>query len=577
MVKLIRYLRPYTVGILIMLITLFLQVLGTLYIPTLTAEIVNKGIIAGDVTFVQKTGSIMLAAAAATAGISILSTRMSTSVFSRAAGDMRNDFFRKAQSLSINEFNRFSSASMMTRCTSDISQIQHAFMETAEMLLPAPVMSVAGLILAFRKSQSFALVILFSMIIACILMILVNNKAIKYFEYLQTMLDKINQAVLEKLTGIRDIRAFNRETDEQEKLDKVFEEYSVTAIKVARIFAVLTPLIMAVMNISTILIIIAGGNSVGRRQMEIGDIMAMIEYATLILMYLVMGIMIFMDLPRAQTCASRINEVLDMHGGENADEGLDIETEGLGIRKLEFRNVSFQYQGADEPVLSNISFVAKAGQTIAVIGGTGSGKTTLVNMIPGFFEPGTGTILFNNRDMKDLAVGPLRKHIGFVPQKTYLFSGTISDIFRQGNANASTEDMHKAADTAQILDHIESLKDGFESRVTQGGRNLSGGQRQRLAIARALVRKPDIYVFDDSFSALDFKTDAKLRKALKAETGDKIVILVAQRISTIQNADQIIVLDKGQIAGTGKHEELMESCDVYRMIAASQMKEEELA
>ena len=397
----------------------------------------------------------------------------------------------------------------------------------------------------------------------------------KAYEYLQTMLDKINRIILEKLAGIRDIRAFNRESDEQEKLDGVFEEYSAAAIKVARIFAVLTPLIMAVMNISTILIIIAGGNSAGRRQMEIGDIMAMIEYATLILMYLIMGIMIFMDLPRAQTCAARINEVMEMRGGEDASR--DKGDAGSKINRLEFRDVSFQYQGADKPVLNDISFVAKAGETTAIIGGTGSGKTTLVNMIPGFFEPGSGTILFNNRDMKDLAIVPLRKHIGFVPQKTFLFGGTIRDTFRQGNADASTEDMRKAADTAQILDHIESLKDGFESRVTQEGRNLSGGQRQRLAIARALVRKPDIYVFDDSFSALDFKTDANLRKALKTETGDKIVILVAQRINTIRNADQIIVLDNGQIAGTGTHEELMKSCDVYRMIAASQLKEEELA
>ncbi len=559
-----------------MLVMLFFQVSGTLYLPTLTAEIVNNGIVKGDIDFVWKTGCLMLITAILTAGISILATYLSISAFSAVGRDIRNSLFRKSQELSISEFNSFGPASMITRCTHDVEQVQEAYMEAIEMLLPAPVMAIAGLVLAFRKSTSLALLIAVSTFTICVLMFLFNARAIRLFNKLQKMLDGINRNLREILTGMRDIRAYNRELYEQERTDRVFENFSVLAVDVNRLFSFLMPLILAVMNICTILIIIIGGNSIGAGKMEIGDIMAMIEYAALILMNMTMGIMVFMDMPQAQTCAERIREVLECRKTQpHENEPEYSHLLGEKIRRLVFCSVSFRYKDADEAVLSDISFTAEAGKTTAVIGCTGSGKTTLVNLIPRFFDYQSGTIFINDTDIKQIPLVELRKHIGFVPQKSYLFSGTIQDIFRCGKEDATEEEMRHAAKTAQIDEFINGLEDGYKTKVSQGGTNFSGGQRQRFAIARALVRKPDIYIFDDSFSALDFKTDLMLRTTLKNEVGNAIVIIIAQRISTIVDADQIIVLDKGRITGIGTHQKLIQNCETYRQIARSQLREDE--
>lgn len=577
MLKLSKYLNPYRRRIAFMLAMLFLQVLGTLYLPTLTAEIVNNGIVKGDLGFVWRTGGIMLGVALLTAGFSVLETYLSISSFSAVGRDLRNDLFRKSQELTIDEFNSFGPASMITRCTHDVEHVQEAFTEAIEMLLPAPVMAVAGLVLAFRKSPSLAFLIVISTLIACVLMILFNARAIRLFNKLQRMLDGINRKLREILTGMRDIRAYNRELYEQERTDRVFENYSSLAVKVNRLFAFLMPLIMTVMNVCTILIIVIGGNSVGAGRMEIGDIMAMIEYASLILMYMTMGIMVFMDMPQAQTCAGRIREVLECRIDETPVNAPVSGSLAEGIRKIAFQNVFFRYADAEDAVLNDISFTAEAGKTTAVIGATGTGKTTLVSLIPRFFDYQSGMILINGTDIKRIPLDELRHHIGFVPQKSYLFSGTIRDIFLSGKDDASEEEMRHAARIAQISEFIDGLEGGYNANVSQGGTNFSGGQRQRFAIARALVRKPDIYIFDDSFSALDFKTDSLLRTALKKETENAIVIIVAQRISTIMDADQIIVLDRGRIAGAGTHKELMKTCELYRQIARSQLREEELS
>ena len=577
MLKLSKYLNPYRRRIAFMLAMLFLQVLGTLYLPTLTAEIVNNGIVKGDLGFVWRTGGIMLGVALLTAGFSVLETYLSISSFSAVGRDLRNDLFRKSQELTIDEFNSFGPASMITRCTHDVEHVQEAFTEAIEMLLPAPVMAVAGLVLAFRKSPSLAFLIVISTLIACVLMILFNARAIRLFNKLQRMLDGINRKLREILTGMRDIRAYNRELYEQERTDRVFENYSSLAVKVNRLFAFLMPLIMTVMNVCTILIIVIGGNSVGAGRMEIGDIMAMIEYASLILMYMTMGIMVFMDMPQAQTCAGRIREVLECRIDETPVNAPVSGSLAEGIRKIAFQNVFFRYADAEDAVLNDISFTAEAGKTTAVIGATGTGKTTLVSLIPRFFDYQSGMILINGTDIKRIPLDELRHHIGFVPQKSYLFSGTIRDIFLSGKDDASEEEMRHAARIAQISEFIDGLEGGYNTNVSQGGTNFSGGQRQRFAIARALVRKPDIYIFDDSFSALDFKTDSLLRTALKKETENAIVIIVAQRISTIMDADQIIVLDRGRIAGAGTHKELMKTCELYRQIARSQLREEELS
>ena len=577
MLKLLKYLRPYKGRAILMLFLLFGQVLGTLYIPTLTAAIVNKGIVTGNVDEVWRIGGAMLAVAILVAMVSILETWLSTSVFSAMSQDIRANLFQKAQNLTINEFNRFGPASMITRCTNDITQIQQGYMSATEMLLPAPIMTIAGLVLAFRKNSGMALLIVVSMVVVCIIVVAVSSKAMKLFASLQTMLDRINRVLRENLTGIRVIRAFNREEYEQERSDKGYEEYAATAIRVNRIFAVLLPVIMMIMNACTVLLIAFGGQSVAGGNMGIGDIMAMIEYAFLILMYLVMGIMVVMIFPRAQSCAERISEVLELKTSHEQNTVRQAEiAEEYSVPKLEFRHVTFQYQGAEKPVLNDITFTAEAGKTTAIIGSTGSGKSTIASLIPRFYDIQNGTILMDGQDITSISKATLRDRIGFVPQKAFLFSGTILDNFRHGKKNATMEEVCHAAEVAQISDFIDSLANGYDTVVAQGGNNFSGGQRQRLAIARALVRKPEIYVFDDSFSALDFKTDSKLRAALKEGTKDAAIILIAQRISTILDAEQIIVLDEGKIAGIGTHRQLIADCEVYQQIAKSQLSEEEL-
>lgn len=577
MIKLMKFLSPYKGRVGVMLILMFLQMLGTLYVPTLTADIVNKGIITGDLERVWRIGSFMLLVAVLIAGVSIIQTYLSTSVFTGMGRDIRSALFKKSQKLTINEFSRFGSASMITRCTNDITQIQQGYMAAIEMLLPAPIMAVAGLLLAFSKSPTLALLIAASMVIICILTMRIGSKAMRLFAGLQVMLDKINYVLRENLTGIRVIRASNRSEFEQKRTNKTYEEYAFTAIRVNKIFAVLMPIIMMIMNVCTILIIALGGQNVANGQMEIGDIMALIEYAFLILMYLIMGMMVIMIFPRAQTCATRVNEVLDLPS-DSSSIPIPVACKNMVTApKLEFSNVTFQYQGAEEPVLSDISFTADVGKTTAIIGGTGSGKSTIASLIPRFYDIQSGEILIDGENIAAMSEESLRNRIGFVPQKTFLFSGTILDNFYHGKKDASLEEIRHAAGVAQISDFVDSLEDGYEASISQGGSNFSGGQKQRLSIARALVKKPEIYVFDDSFSALDFKTDAKLRAALKDEVKDAVVILVAQRISTIMDAQQIIVLDEGRVVGIGTHKELLANCEVYQQIAKSQLSEEELS
>lgn len=576
MLKLMKYLLPYKGRAAVMLIMLFLQMFGTLYVPTLTADIVNKGIITGDLEQVWHIGSRMMFVALLIAAVSILETYLSTSVFTGMGRDIRAALVKKSQILTLNEFNRFGSASMITRCTNDIAQIQQGYMAATEMLLPAPVMAVSGLFLAFSKSPALALLIAISMIMIGLITVRIGSKAMRLFAGLQVMLDRIHGILRENLTGIRVIRAFNRQGFEQKRSDKNYEEYAFTAIRVNKIFAVLMPLIMVIMNVCTVLTLALGGKHVANGQMEIGDIMALIEYAILILMYLVMGIMVIMIFPRAEVCANRVNEVLNLR----SDRPLTAHSTNKAVEhapKLEFRNVIFQYQGAEEPVLNRISFTADIGKTTAIIGGTGSGKSTIASLIPRFYDIQSGEILVDGENIAAMSEESLRNRIGYVPQKSFLFSGTILDNFRHGRKDASLEEIRHAAEIAQISDFIDSLDKGYETKVSQGGSNFSGGQKQRLSIARALVRKAEIYVFDDSFSALDFKTDAKLRMALKDEVKASAVILVAQRISTIMDAEQIIVLDEGRVAGIGTHKELLANCEVYQQIATSQLSEEELS
>lgn len=575
MKKLIHFLKPYRKRIIIMFVLLFAQVLGTLYIPTLTASIVNNGIASGDLDYVWKTGGLMFLLALLTAGVSVLGTYLSTVVSTGMGRDIRSALFRKVQSFSANDFNQFGAASMITRSTNDVTGIQQTFSIIVEMLLPAPFMTIAGLILVFSKNQLLAFIILALMMFVIVVALFAAKKLVPIFEKLQTLMDKMNRIVRENIIGVRVIRAFNRTQSEKEREDEAFTSYANVAIKANKLYAFLMPLIMLVMNICTILVLWIGGQQVVKGTMQIGDIMAIIEYAILILMYMIMGIAVFIMIPRAQTCAARINAVLDVEP-EFSKKSIRFEKFKTDA-KVEFRNVTFRYESAEEDVLHDISFTAQKGQTTAIIGGTGSGKSTIAGLLMRFYDIQGGNILIDGKDIRNYSQNKLRDLIGYVPQKAFLFSGTIASNLQHGKKNATTEEMYHAAQIAQIDDFIRADKKGMEAPVSQSGSNFSGGQKQRLSIARAIIKKPEIFIFDDSFSALDFKTDARLRAALKQEVADSAMIIVAQRISTIIKANQIIVLDEGRIVGKGTHEELLKDCQVYRQIAQSQLSEEELA
>ncbi len=575
MKKLIRFLRPYRVLIVIVLIFTFLQTLGTLYIPTLTASIVNNGVVKGDIDYIVKTGLIMLIVAGITALSAVLVCKVSANLSSGFCRDIREAVFIKSQDLSINDFNKIGTASMITRSTSDITLIGQSVFMFIQLVLPAPIITVSGLFLAYSIDKAMTIIIVVVMFLFMLSAFLVGKKLIKLFKMMQVKMDNMNRVLREVVTGVRVIRAFNRSYFEKKRFDKTAIDYSETAISINKIFAVLMPIVMLIMNLGIVSIIWFGGMRVSNGNMEIGHIMALVEYCILILFYLIMGVMVFMYIPRAGACADRVNQVLDIKPEIVDGNGCkDIISER---GHLVFKNVTFSYAQSEEPVLSNITFEAKSGEVTAIIGSTGSGKSTIANIIPRFFEIQSGQISINGQDIKNIPQKELRDKIGFVPQKAFLFSGTIEENIRYGKEDASIEEVKHAASIAQADEFISEMEGKYDSFVAQGGNNLSGGQKQRISIARALIRKPEVYIFDDSFSALDFKTDKRLRKALKNEIKDSSAIIIAQRISTIMDANQIIVLNDGKIVGIGKHKDLLENCEVYKQIADSQLSKEELA
>lgn len=575
MLRLVHFLKPYKKSLMVVFLFTFIQTLGTLYIPTLTAEIVNNGVAKGDISYIIKIGLLMLLTAMITGVVTVLCSWLSSNISSGFAKDIREATFIKVQKLSINDFNKIGTASMITRTTNDVTLIGQTTLMFIQMLLPAPVMAIGGLCLAFSKDKVLALIIVATMVAFILIAFLLGKKVIPMFIMMQSKMDNINRILRERIIGVRVIRAFDREKYEKHRIDVAAADYADNAIKINKIIATLLPAVMMTMNLGVICILWIGGKRVLYGNMQIGDIMAMVEYCFLILYSLIMGAMVFMYIPRAQACGERINEVLDI-----TIEITDGRLPHLVKRKhahLEFKNVTFQYANAEEPVLNNLSFESKEGEITAIIGGTGSGKSTIASLIPRFFEIQSGCIMVDGVDIRNMSQKELRDKIGLVPQKAFLFSGTISENIRYGKKDATQEEIEHASKVAQAHDFITSLEHGYDSYVAQGGNNLSGGQKQRLSIARALIRKPEIYIFDDSFSALDFKTDAMLRKALKGEIGSSTVIIVAQRISTIMDAHRIIVLEDGKIVGMGRHKELIKNCDAYKQIAASQLSESELS
>lgn len=574
MLKLMKNLSVYKWLILAIFGLVFLQSMTELFLPTLMADIVDNGVVLGDISYIWKIGGLMLIVALVGAIASVVASYYSSKAAVGFGRDIRRKVFNHVEQFSLQDFDKIGTASLITRTTNDITQIQQVIIMILRMVVSAPIMFVGGIIMAVSKDAKLSLVILATMpvLIGSILFIL--YKGVPLFKKVQKRLDRLNLVLRENLTGIRVIRAFNREKEEKVRLKKANKELTNVSIKVNKIMAFLMPIMMLVMNLTIVGVIWFGGIRIDNGGLQIGDLMAFIQYVTLILFALVMASMMFVMIPRAAVSANRINEVLEMEP-TFLDEGTAAANKEPGT--LEFEDVTFTYPGAKEPVLSHISFQAKSGETTAIIGGTGAGKSTLINLIPRFYDVTNGTIRVNGVDIKDSSQEEIRSKIGFVPQKTLLFSGTIAENILFGKQNARQSEIEHAAQIAQAEEFINEMDKGYDSDVTQGGSNLSGGQKQRLSIARALVRKPDIYIFDDSFSALDYKTDANLRAALKDETKSSTVVIVAQRVSSVIDADRIIVLEKGKIAGIGTHKQLLENNAIYQEIVKSQFSEEEIA
>ena len=574
MIKLLRFLKPYRLTVTAVVILAFAQSIANLYLPTLMANIIDNGVIDKNTGYIWRTGGLMLLVTLGGTICAIIGAYYGAKAATGFGKGIRASIFGHVTRFSLHEFDSVSTASMITRTTNDTTQVQQVMIMILLLLITAPMMAIGGVILAFREDATLARVLLVAVPILVGAIVLLMTKAIPLFQMMQAKLDKLNLILDEGLTGVRVVRAFDRVKSEEERFDQANVEVTDVAIRVNRLIAVLMPIMMLVLNFSSVAILWFGAHLVNSGDMQIGSLLAFLQYAMLILFAMLMVSMMFIMLPRAEASAQRINQVLAMKPEIKDAEQVKLPTELKGW--LEFQDVTFSYPGAEEPALAHVSFAARPGQTTAIIGGTGAGKSTLVNLIPRFYDIDSGHILVDGVDISELAQETLRAKIGFVPQKAVLFSGTIAENIRYGKPDATEEEITHAAEVAQALDFISEMPDGFDAAIAQGGTNVSGGQKQRLSIARALVRKPEIYVFDDSFSALDFKTDARLRSALKEETRAATVLIVSQRVSTVMGADQILVLDEGHIAGIGTHHELMESSKVYREIVSSQLSMEEI-
>jgi ATP-binding cassette subfamily B multidrug efflux pump len=575
MIKLLRFLKPYRAILVLVVVLAAAQALANLYLPNLMADIVDNGIIKGDTGYIWRVGGIMLLVTIGGTLAAVVGIFFSSQVATGFGKIIRAKIFTRVAQFSLHEFDTVSTSSLITRTTNDTTQVQQVMVIILNMMITAPITLVAGIILAINQDAglSWILVVIIPILVASILILM--SKAVPMFRTMQVKLDKLNLILDEGLTGVRVVRAFDRQRYEEHRFDEANQGLTDVAIKVNRLVASLMPIMMLVLNLSSIAILWFGSIRINNGDMQVGALIAFLQYAMQILFALLMVSMMFIMLPRAAASADRINEVLAI---EPEIKDADQVRRADGKKGyVEFQDVTFSYPGAEEPALSHISFSAAPGEVTAIIGGTGAGKSTLVNLIPRFYDIDSGHILVDGVDVREMPQEQLRAKIGFVPQKAVLFSGTIAENIRYGKDDASDEEVRHAAEVAQAIEFISEMADGFNSPIAQGGTNVSGGQKQRLSIARALVRKPEICVFDDSFSALDFKTDAWLRAALKKETRESTVLIVSQRVSTVMDADQIIVLDDGHIAGIGTHRALMRTCEVYYEIVSSQLSLEEIA
>ena len=600
MVKLLKNLKPYWLSIVGVVLFVFLQAISELFLPTLMSNVVDIGVVNGDINYILRIGGLMLLIAFIAMAASIFGSYLSSRLSIGFARDLRTMVFTKVESFSLEDFNEKGTDSLIVRTTNDITQIQQLTVTLFRMFLRAPMLFIGGIIMAFSKNAQLALLLMSILPVLSIIIYFVAKKSMSLFQAMQIKVDRLNSVLREYLGGIRVIRAFNREDYEKERFDKSNFDLTETARKVNTLMALLMPVMTLILNLTIVAIFWLGSIRIDSGIMQVGDLMAFVQYASQIMFSLIMFSMMFVMFPRASVSAVRINEVLDVEpkikdpviplvpeqtlledGSENSSRNIALQEailEKNGKGYLEFDRVSFCYQNAKEYAVCDISFQARPGEITAIIGSTGSGKSTLINLIPRFYDVTRGSILIDNIDIRDISQESLREMIGLVPQKATLFTGTVAENISFGNNGNQLprEEIERVAEIAQAAKFIERMPDSYDSLIAQGGRNLSGGEKQRLSIARALARHPDIYIFDDSFSALDFKTESRLREALKNEVKDKIVLIIAQRVTTVMGAEQIIVLDKGRIVGIGPHHTLIKTSEVYREIVSSQLSEEAL-
>ena len=575
MIKLFKYLKSYILQIIILIGLTYVQVMANLKLPDYMSSIINNGIIAQDMDFIWDTGFKMLGVTILSAICVVISGYLASKIGSGFSKTVRRDVFSKVESFSLAEFNKFSTASLITRSTNDIQQIQMVLIMAMRIVLAAPIMGIGAVQKAYAIAPSMTWIMAIAVGVLTALIIFLFVFAVPKFELMQKLIDKLNLFTRQNLTGIRVIRAFDRQQHEAEGFEGINEQLSKVHLFVNRVLGMMQPVMMLVFNITTILIVWVGAHLIEENSLYIGDMMAFMQYAMQVIMAFLMISVIFIIVPRASVSIKRISEVLDTKLSI-LDPKNPKKPNGKAKGLVEFKNVTFKYPDADVPVLYNISFTAKPGETTAIIGGTGSGKSTVVNLIPRFFDVTSGQLLIDGINVKDIKQKDLRKRIGYIPQKGVLFSGTIESNIKYGNHRATDEEMERAARVSQSMEFISKLEEKYNYSIAQGGTNVSGGQKQRLSIARAMLINPDIYIFDDSFSALDFKTSSNLYRDLRKETKNSTVIIVAQRIGMTINADKVIVLDEGRVVGVGKHKELLKTCKVYREIALSQLSQKEI-
>ena len=575
MKHILRIFSGYWLMFIILVSFTYAMVMANLWLPDKMSEIVNNGIIKQDMPAIWHNGLAMIMVTAAGGLCSIVIGFLAARIATGMAQKLRMELFERVESFALADFNKFSTASLITRSTNDIQQIQMTSILLLRLALMAPIMAIGGLQKAIHNAPNLSWIIALAVSVLLVVIAVLFVIAVPRFKKLQTLVDKLNLVTRENLVGLKVIRAFHNEKIEQKKFQQANTELNKMNLFVNRLMMLLDPIMTLVMNFSSVAIVWFGAHLISSGNLQIGNMMAFLEYAMQVIISFLLLSMVFIMVPRAAVSVKRVGEVLDTLPSI-VDPQLPQQLPHDATGKIEFKDVTFTYPDADLPVLSSINFTAEPGQTTAFIGSTGSGKSTLINLIPRFYDVSAGQILLDGVDIRQLKLEDLYDQIGYVPQKGVLFSGTIASNIKYGNAKASQKLVEKSAKIAQTTEFINELKNGYKNEIAQGGSNVSGGQRQRLSIARAIAVEPNVYIFDESVSALDFKTDAKLRSALAKETKHKTVLIVGQRINTIMNADKIIVLDEGKIVGQGTHQELMKDCQVYQEIAASQLSEDDL-